>query len=76
MDVQYKFVISQAKDWHEIENEWLGLVPKDKVVLMPAGDSRSELEKVRQTVAQIATDNHVHYCDRLHIVLWNQKTGV
>lgn len=76
LKTQYKFVISGWDDWEEIRNEWSHLVPKHKIVLMPAGESQDELAKVREVVANIAIANGVKYCDRLHIVLWNQKTGV
>lgn len=71
----FKFVVSNEEDWKEICKDFLDLNFK-KIWLMPAGSSRGELEKTREIVAKIAIENHVRYSERLHIGIWNQKTGV
>jgi len=44
--------------------------------LMPCGDSQNLLDKTRVEVAKICIKYKLRYSDRLHIVIWNQKTGV
>lgn len=70
----FKFVVSCKDDILEILNEYN--LNMKKVVLMPAGDSQELLNKTRQTVAELAIELGLRYSDRLHIVIWNQKTGV
>ena len=47
-----------------------------KVILMPAGDSKESLDKVRKMVAELAIQLNVKYSDRLQVVIWDQTTGV
>jgi len=72
----FKFVISKKEDVEEMLNDFLSDISPDKIMLMPAGSSQKELELTRQLVAEEAIKNQLRYCDRLHIVIWNQKTGV
>jgi len=52
------------------------LISMRKVVLMPAGATQEELAITRPIVAEAAKRFCMRYCDRLHVVIWNQKTGV
>jgi len=72
----FKFVISHPKDVKELMNDFISEIGIEKIMLMPAGSSRKELELTREMVATQAAYHGVRYCDRLHIVIWNQKTGV
>jgi len=72
----FKFVISTPSDVEEILNDFISDISTDKIVLMPAGSSQKELDQTRSMVAKLAIHNGLKYCDRLHIVIWNQKTGV
>jgi organic radical activating enzyme len=74
----FKFVISGEEDVNELFTQYVdeGLVDVSKLVLMPAGSSQEELAITRPFVAQICIDKVAMYCDRLHIVIWNMKTGV
>lgn len=72
----FKFVISREEDWNEIEETFLGTISKEKIILMPAGDSIESLSKTRPIVAKLALLHGVKYCDRLQVVIWNQTTGV
>lgn len=72
----FKFVINNQEDWKEIEKDYLPLIKKEQIILMPEGITQKELSKNREWVANMAIENGVRYCDRLHIVLWNKKTGV
>ena len=73
----FKFVVSKPEDWKEIEIYYLqtGLIKKEQVILMPEGCSRDELTVTRPTALNMAIDHQVRFTDRLHIQLFNRKTG-
>jgi organic radical activating enzyme len=71
----FKFVICSEGDVLEVLQDFKGLDFK-KVVLMPGGDTQELLNITRPIVAEECIRLGVKYCDRLHIVIWNQKTGV
>jgi organic radical activating enzyme len=71
----FKFVISQKEDVVEILNEF-SILDMKKVVLMPSGDSQKLLNGTREMVLEQCINLNLRYCDRLHIVAWNKKTGV
>lgn len=70
----FKFVINEESDVLEILQDFD--IDMSKLVFMPAGSSREELEQTRMIAVQQALKLGVRYSDRLHIVIWNQKTGV
>lgn len=74
----FKFVISKKEDWAEIKRDYLepGLIKKSQVILMPEGQTQSELDRSYEAVAELVVRENVRMCDRLHITIWNQKTGV
>lgn len=72
----FKFVISNKNDVLEVLNEYGNTIDMKKVVLMPAGDSQNLLNKTRKIVLEQCIQLGLRYSDRLHIVGWNQKTGV
>lgn len=71
----YKFVIKNEEDILELLQDYSFLDFKE-VVLMPAGDSREQLEVTRPLVVDQCINLGLRYCDRLHIINWNKKTGV
>lgn len=75
-DSWFKFVIATHLDWEGIEKDYLPLMKKEQIILMPEGVTQEELSKNREWVADMAIKNGVRYCDRLHVILWNKKTGV
>ena len=72
----FKFVINNDKDVLEILTDYSPYINMKKVVLMPAGDSQELLNKTRPVVLELCKKVGLRYSDRLHIVGWNQKTGV
>jgi 7-carboxy-7-deazaguanine synthase len=74
----FKFVISDENDWREVERDFLmnGLIKKNQTILMPEGITQHGLLMTRETVADLAIKHGVRFTDRLHITLWNKKTGV
>jgi 7-carboxy-7-deazaguanine synthase len=71
----YKFVVKNEGDVMEVFQDF-GFLEVDRIMMMPAGSSREELELVRLEVANICIRLGIRYSERLHIVIWNQKTGV
>jgi len=72
----FKFVVSSEKDWKEIKDDYLFLLDKKKVYLMPAGENQDLLNKNKEEVVNLAISNHLNFTTRLHIDIWNKKTGV
>jgi Organic radical activating enzymes len=72
----FKFVVNGTSDWVEIEKDFLRHIKKSQIILMPEGQTQEELARHREEVAWLALEVGVKYCDRLHIIIWNQKTGV
>lgn len=75
-NIIFKFVISNEMDIIELINEYGKVIDMKKVILMPAGESQEQLNKTRQMVAEKCIELNIRYCDRLHVVIWNKKTGV
>lgn len=72
----FKFVVSNEKDYDEIMADYSEIVDRDKVYLMPAGESQELLNQTKEYVAELCITEHFNFCTRLHIEIWNQKTGV
>jgi len=74
----FKFVVSEESDWEEIELDFLkpGLIRREQIILMPCGESREELSKTREMAAEMAIREGVRFSDRLHVTIWDKKTGV
>lgn len=72
----FKFVIEKKEDYLGVLNDYLEHLEYSQIVLMPAGDSQEKLQKTRPLVAELCINNNHRYSERLHIVIWNQKTGV
>ena len=74
----FKFVVASEKDWQEIKRDFLdtNFIQRSQIVLMPLGATRQELEHTRQFTVELAVRENVRYSDRLHVILWDKKTGV
>jgi organic radical activating enzyme len=75
LNTQFKFVISSKEDWKEVQEDF-AFIDKAKIWLMPAGENQELLNETKQVVAELAKENYLKYTNRLHIEIWNQKTGV
>lgn len=73
-NTQFKFVVDSEEDLNEILE--LKDIPNSKVWLMPAGENETLLKQKAEQVAEICKQHKFNYSHRLHITLWNQKTGV
>ena len=74
----FKFVVSKDEDWDEIKRDFIdtNLIYKHRIILMPEGQNQDELNISRHIAAEMAIKYGVRFCDRLHITIWNKKTGV
>ena len=74
----FKFVISNEKDWEEIQKYYIDMADLDgsNIWLMPAGENQELLNKNKQFVVELAKKHYYQFCSRLHIDIWNKKTGV
>jgi organic radical activating enzyme len=75
-NVMFKFVISTEEDVLELLMDFQHYIDMESVVLMPSGETREELEENRLMVVNHCINLGIRYSDRLHIVIWNKKTGV
>tara|TARA_R110000751_G_scaffold221781_1_gene324125 strand:+ start:879 stop:1574 length:696 start_codon:yes stop_codon:yes gene_type:complete len=71
----FKFVISKENDVLEVINEFSFLLG-NKIWFMPSGENQKQLDESRLMVVENCIKLGVHYSERLHIVIWNKKTGV
>lgn len=74
----FKFVVAQESDWDEIFEKYIeaGLITRDRIILMPCGATQEELVETPHIAIALAVKHGVQYSDRLHIRIWNEKTGV
>lgn len=75
LNTQFKFVLTTKEDWEEVQQDF-SFLDRKKIWLMPSGENQELLNESKQTVAEIAKQNYLKYTNRLHIEIWNQKTGV
>lgn len=74
----FKFVLTTQKDYSEITQDFISpyQIPDQKVWLMPGADCRNSLAKLSLAIVELAIANHHNFSSRLHIQLWDKKTGV
>ena len=75
---QLKFVVDSQDDLAEIQQtiEKLGNVDSKKVMLMPQAATRDELLAKSPMVAEMCKRTGFAFCQRLQVLLWNNKRGV
>ncbi len=76
LNTAFKFVLTTEDDWKEVFDEYLPYMTRNKVWLMPSGENQELLEQSKQVVVEIAKRNFIKFTNRLHIEIWNKKTGV
>jgi organic radical activating enzyme len=72
----FKFVVTSESDWEEIKTDFLPLIDKKKIWLMPGASSIGELLNRNKLVSSIALREGVNFSSRLQVEIWNQTTGV
>jgi 7-carboxy-7-deazaguanine synthase len=76
-DYQLKFVIDRPEDVAEVLGLLEGLpgVDRGRVLLMPQGVTRAELDERGPWVAEACKRHGLRYCPRLHIELYGHRRG-
>jgi 7-carboxy-7-deazaguanine synthase len=76
-DYQLKFVIDQPGDVAEVEDILARLpdVDRMKVLLMPQGVTREELDGRAGWLVEVCKQHGCRYCPRLHIELYGNRRG-
>ena len=76
-DYQLKFVIDSPSDTNEVREflKSLGKIEKSKVLLMPQGITREDLDKKSKWLVELCKEEGFRYCPRLHIDLYGNKLG-
>lgn len=75
----FKFVVGGEDDWAEIEDGFIapGYVRRSQVLLMPEGQTRSQLSpEKKQAVLEMAVRHDVRYAGRLQIDVYDNRKGV
>jgi 7-carboxy-7-deazaguanine synthase len=76
-DYQLKFVIDRPADVDEVAAvlEHLPGVDRTKVLLMPQGVTREELDRRAAWLAEVCKGHGFRYCPRLHVELYGNRRG-
>lgn len=74
--VIFKFVVTLPSDWTEIHETYWNFVNHKKIWLMPGTDHIGSFRTMSALVIEICKRYNVNYSSRLHIAIWDKKTGV
>lgn len=76
--VIFKFVIGDGFDFEDMTKNYLPYIRniRDNIWLMPQGSSRKELNDTYPFVANLAIQHGFNFSGRLHVNIWDLKTGV
>jgi 7-carboxy-7-deazaguanine synthase len=74
----FKFVVASMEDVAEMMQTYVipFNIPKDRIWLMPMCSSREAQDALAHHVVQLALDYGCNYSPRLHLQIWNRRTGV
>jgi len=72
----FKFVVRDLEDWEEIQSEWMHLIPKNQIILMPEATNETMLKIRLRMIASIAKKHRLMFSTRLQVDIFNQLTGV
>lgn len=74
---QIKFVVDSVNDMPDIQEaiEQTGNIDPQMVMLMPQAATKSELSAKSAMVAEICISAGFAFCQRLHIMLWDDQRG-
>lgn len=73
----FKFVVGGEDDIEEVE--WLVKsfdIPRDMVMLMPAGYTQDDLADTYPKVAELCKEKGYRFSPRLHVEIWDMATSV
>ena len=70
------FLLSMNSRWTSLRGHLWMFGDREKIYLMPAGENQELLNENKQRVVELAKDKYLNFTTRLHIEIWNKKTGV
>jgi 7-carboxy-7-deazaguanine synthase len=71
----FKFVVRNRADVEEIERIYLPLVPRDAIMLMPEGMTRSRQLETMPVVMAECRRTGFRFSPRMHILAWGNERG-
>ena len=74
----FKFVVRNAEDLAEIHARYISffnITPKN-IWLMPEAGTKALLEARQQDIIELAKQHSMNYSTRLHLLVWDEATGV
>lgn len=71
----FKFVIKNAQDLAELENDYIKYIPKENIMLMAEGWTERKQKESMQWVMKICQEKGLRFTPRLHILSWNNERG-
>ncbi len=76
-DYQLKFVVDRPEDVAEVEAvlDQLPGADRTKVLLMPQGVTRDELDRRAGWLVEVCKEHGFRYCPRLHVELYGNRPG-
>ena len=74
----FKFVVSSKEDVKELELLYISpfQLKQSKIILMPSADNRQALKALEPGIIEFCKEKSWRYSTRLHIEVWDKKTGV
>ena len=74
----FKFVVTNKDDVLDVEScfPWVLSLPIRQKFLMPAADSRLDLHIKYESIIELAKINGYSLSQRLHLTVWDKKTGI
>jgi 7-carboxy-7-deazaguanine synthase len=75
---QFKFVVEDEKDIHEIKHDFLERynIASERVWIMPQASTRQKLIERGETIVELCKKNGFNFSPRLQLMIWDQATGV
>lgn len=71
----FKFVVRDDADIAEIERDFLPLVPRDRIMLMPEGVTAERQMALTPWVIEQCAKHGFRFSPRLHILTWGNERG-
>ncbi|RAP36878.1 7-carboxy-7-deazaguanine synthase QueE [Candidatus Marinamargulisbacteria bacterium SCGC AAA071-K20] len=73
----YKFVVSNQSDCDEITNSFIipFKIPSQKIQLMPGAETKDDCLALSPQVVEWCKEKGLGFSSRLHLLLWDKKTG-
>ena len=72
----FKFVVESPDDLDEVTDivDSVG-VPNERVILMPKGTSKTEIESRTPWIVDQCIDRGYRFSSRLHVLIWGDERG-